>query len=283
MEKEIIRYPRIHGVSFSQDDIPTVFPPHWHNAAEFIVILKKGCKYRIDGKFYEPEPGDILLVWPRELHELLHTPQGSVAFIQFSSYLIESNSDFASASHFINECHLIKKGENPELTAKIEGLIYKIRDAVNQNIYFAETRCKVLVYEILLLIGDFVMKEHCQSLGGVHFSDRLWEYVRYACSYISEHSSENITQAEVAQKTGLSPYYFSKIFNEYTKMRFPEYLAGIRVQNAINLLENESISVTDCAFKSGFQSTTTFNKVFHEQTGCSPREYRKFLSQNKRM
>ncbi len=284
MEKEIIAYQHIRGVSFTQEDeTPTKFPPHWHNDAEFVLILKKGCKFRVDGKVFEPEEGDILLIWPRELHEIIHIPQNGMVFIQFSSYLIESNSDFAAASHFINGCHLISKKENAALTAKIEELIYKIRDMHDKKQYFTETRCKVVVYEILLLVGDFVMKEHRESLTNVNFSDRLWEYVRYACSYIAEHSAENITQSEVAQKTGLSQYYFSKLFNEYTKMSFPEYLAGIRVQKAIYLLENESLSVTDCGFEAGFQSTTTFNKIFHGRTGCSPREYRKFLSQNKKM
>lgn len=281
MEKEIIKYPHIHGVSFTEEEIPAVFPSHWHNAGEFSIVLKDGCKYKIDGKIYSPEKGDILLVWPRELHEVLHVPQGSMCFIQFSSYLLESNSDFAAASHFLNECHHIRQKENPELAAKIKDIIYQIRDLQKDTAYFAETRCKLLVYEILLILGEFILKEHQQSLGNENFSDRLWEYIRYACSYIAEHSAENITQAEVAEKTGLSQYYFSKLFNEYTKMSFPSYLAGIRVQNAINLLENESLSVTECAFEAGFQSTTTFNKLFHERTGCSPRQYRKMRSQNK--
>jgi AraC-like DNA-binding protein len=281
MEKEIIKYPHIHGVSFTEEGIPTSFPSHWHNAAEFSVVLKKGCKYKIDGKFFSPEPGDILLAWPRELHEVIYIPQKGMCFIQFSSYLLESNSDFAAASHFLNECHIIKSKENSEVTTKIADLIYQIRDMQKNTQYFTETRCKLLVYEVLLILGDFILKEYQQSLGNENFSDHLWDYIRYACSYIAEHSAENITQAEVAEKTGLSQYYFSKLFNEYTKMSFPSYLAGIRVQNAINLLENESLSVTECAFEAGFQSTTTFNKLFHERTGCSPREYRKMHSQSK--
>ena len=87
--------------------------------------------------------------------------------------------------------------------------------------------------------------------------------------------------ADAAAQIGLSPYYFSKLFNEYTQMTFPAYLAGIRVQNAINLLANVRYSITDCAFMSGFQSTTTFNKIFREATGCTPREYRKLHKQGR--
>ena len=98
---------------------------------------------------------------------------------------------------------------------------------------------------------------------------------RSAFKLIAERHTDNISQAEVASNIGLNPYYFSKLFNEYTEMSFPAYLSSVRVQSAINLLTDERLSITDCAFMSGFQSTTTFNKVFHEVTGCTPREYRK--------
>jgi AraC-like DNA-binding protein len=37
---------------------------------------------------------------------------------------------------------------------------------------------------------------------------------------------------------------------------------------------NENISITQAAFEVGFNSTSTFNRVFREVKGCSPREYR---------
>ena len=79
---------------------------------------------------------------------------------------------------------------------------------------------------------------------------------------------------------GLSTFYFSKLFNEYMGTSFPEYLSGIRVQNVINLLLNENLSITECAFMAGFQSTTRFNKAFREVTGSTPREYRKMHAIN---
>lgn len=275
MDKEIINYPQINGITLVENNIPQVFPSHWHNAAEFVLVLKDGCRYKIGDTLYKSTAGDILLVWPRELHELVKIPHESIVFIQFSSHLIENNTDLASATRFLNECHLISSKKNAELTKKIRKIFEKISDIYKKKNLFSETKCKLLVYEILVLIGEYAMKEFRQSLGEEHFSSRSWNYIRAACSYIAEHSAENITQTEVAEKVGLSPFYFSKLFNEYTKMAFPSYLSSIRVQNAINLLADENRSITECAYESGFQSTTAFNKLFHELTGCNPRDYRK--------
>ena len=279
MDKEIIRYTTVNGITVI-DNPAADFPSHWHNAGEFTLILKDGCRFRVADKEYEPKAGDLLLIWPRELHEVLNIPHKGSMFIQFASSLIENNSDLAAASRFFTDIHLISHEDEPELTDKIKEDMLAVRDLYNNKRHFIETRCKLLVYDSLLKIGEYVMNEHREFIGNDRFSEKSWDYIRAACNFISEHSSEDITQAEVADYVGLSTFYFSKLFNEYMGTSFPEFLSGIRVQNVINLLLNENLSITECAFMAGFQSTTRFNKAFREVTGCTPREYRKMHAIN---
>ena len=280
MDKEIIYFQNIHGVAVTDTTYLTEFPAHWHNAAEFTIVQKKGAKYKIGDILLEPGVGDIILVWPKELHEIVYMPRNGSMFIQFSSSLIENNTDLMAASRFFNQCHLISRRKNAEICSKLTNLIYEVQELYRSNTYFTETRCKQLIYDILLLIGEYVMNERREQIGTERFSDKSWDYIRHALSFIAEHASEDISEAQVAAAAGLSPYYFSKLFNEYTEMSFPDYLSGIRVQNAITLLVNEKLSITECAFQAGFQSTTRFNKVFRDITGTTPREYRKLHTHN---
>ena len=281
MDKEIINYDYIHGVAFAKDNVPTSFPSHWHNSAEFTLILKEGCEYKIGDEVFKPVPGDILFVWPSELHEIIKAPEGGYILVQFSSSLVESSTDIATAIRFLCKCHHITQEKEPVLTRKLSGLINKFMEIYESDQHFIETRCKIIIYNMLVLIGEYILEEHRELIGNEQFSDATWEYIRTACSFISEHSADDISQTDVASVTGLSPFYFSKIFKEYTQMSFPQYLSNIRVQNAINLLADEKLSITDCAFSAGFQSTTTFNKIFRETTGWTPREYRRLHSQTK--
>lgn len=273
--KEIIQFAAIHGITYVDENVPSAFPTHWHSAGEFMVIRKDGCRYRIGDTVYTAKSGDILMIWPCELHEVLHVPEEGSEFIQFSSTLIESNTDLASASGFLYACHHISAEEELELTAKIRQHFQEIGTFYRRNQYFSETRCKCSLYQILLLISEYVLQKQENKMDRSHTFDPSRNYIRSACNYISEHSAEDLSQAEVAAHTGISPYYFSRLFREYTQMTFPAYLSEIRVQNAMNLLADPSLSVTDCAFMAGFQSTTTFNKAFRELTGCTPREYRR--------
>ena len=275
MEKEIIKFPFVQGVSVIDRKTPEYFPPHWHNASEFTLILKDNCVYKIKDEVYHLNSGDILLIWPRELHEILSSPKEGSVFIQFSADIIENNLDLVSASKFMSACHVISAKKEPETAQILRDIIYEIGDIYSKKPSFSETKCKILIYRLLLVIGDYVMREQHEQNGPATFSTTSRNYIRSACNYIAEHSMEDISQAEVAAKIGLSPYYFSKLFKEYLQTSFPQYLTRIRLQNAITLLTEDSLSITECAYMAGFQSTTTFNKVFLESVGCSPREYRK--------
>ena len=275
MEKEIIKFATVQGVSVIDRKTPEYFPPHWHNASEFTLILKDNCVYKIKDKEYHLNSGDILLIWPRELHEIVSSPKEGSVFVQFSADIIENNLDLVSASKFMTALHVISAKKEPETAQILRDIIYEIGDIYSKKPSFSETKCKILIYRLLLVIGDYVMREKREQMGPSSFSTTSRNYIRSACNYIAEHSMEDISQAEVAAKIGLSPYYFSKLFKEYLQTSFPQYLTRIRLQNAITLLTEDSLSITECAYMAGFQSTTTFNKAFLESVGCSPREYRK--------
>lgn len=71
----------------------------------------------------------------------------------------------------------------------------------------------------------------------------------------------------------MSPSYFSRYFHETTGSSFSQYLNFVRTDNAIRLLRSgESGSVTDIALQCGFGTIRSFNRVFKELTGYSPKQ-----------
>ncbi len=271
--KEKITFDSPSAITLTDDEGPETFPAHWHNAAEFTLFLKDNCKYRVSGKLYQLNAGDIILAWPHQIHETVMVPRGGALFIQFSSTIIESNLDLVSISRFLYEKHSIFAKSEPELAEFIHDKIYEIKKIHTSSDPLSETKCKVCIYDILLKIGEKALEENKNRANeetGVG-----WDYIHAACRYIVENATENLTQADVAASVGLSTFYFSKLFKQHMHMSFPAYLASIRVRTAASLLMDESLSITECAFQAGFQSTTAFNRTFHDVTGYSPRDYRK--------
>ncbi|MBQ6589799.1 MAG: helix-turn-helix domain-containing protein [Butyrivibrio sp.] len=274
-EKETINFDGLSEISITDEETPEYYPAHWHNAMEFTIALKSGCKYRINGISYELKEGDVLLAWPQQIHETLFVPPKGAIFTQFSASIFENNMDLVSIARYLYDCHYFSNEEYPELTRFISDKVFEIRNIRISGNPLAETRCKICIYEILLKIGEFVLNDKKEEIEKTHASGSAWRYIHLACDYIIDNSTENITQAEVASRIGLSSYYLSKLFKSYMNMSFPAYLSNIRVRNAAKLLADDNLSITECAFQAGFQSTTAFNKAFHDITGYSPREYRK--------
>ncbi len=274
---EKIQFNTHSSISVTSDaDNPEHFPPHWHNAAEFTLIRKDGCFYRVGDVTYALNRGDILLVWPHQVHETIKIPAEGAVFIQFPAVLIESHLDLVSISRFLYDCNSISHDKNGELAEFVADKIFEIQKIHNSSDPLSETKCKLCIYEILCKTGEYVLAKTRGAYNPAGPSGSTsWSYIHAACTYIVENAAENLTQAQVASHVGLSTFYFSKLFKQYMHMSFPAYLSNLRVKSAASLLLDETLSITECAFRAGFQSTTAFNKAFHDITGYSPREYRK--------
>ena len=57
-------------------------------------------------------------------------------------------------------------------------------------------------------------------------------------------------------------------------MSFNDYINRLRVQAAQDLLRSTDRPVTEVMLEVGFESQSTFNRVFRDIQGITPREYR---------
>ena len=101
-----------------------------------------------------------------------------------------------------------------------------------------------------------------------------------ARQYIGANSHEDLSLAGVARQVGMSTCHFCKRFRKVTGVNFTRYVSCVRVEKAKNLLLNPNSRVSEIAFEVGFQSLTSFNRVFKVIAGQSPTEYRRHLFTN---
>jgi len=88
-------------------------------------------------------------------------------------------------------------------------------------------------------------------------------------------TDENLSIRNLSEMMMIPQHVLSKAINESLGMNFRSYLNIHRIDEAKRLLsENAEMSVLEIAFKTGFNSKSSFNQVFLKQTGKTPREYR---------
>ena len=273
--KEHIRYDAVQDIAAVNSRGMFHYPSHWHTSAEFVLALEDGCLYRIDNEEYRLSRGDMLLIWPRECHELLSVPENGTLFVQFSDSLLESNRDLAFALPFPVPLHRLSRAELPALTGTLAQMMQEIMSIYLSEDLFRETRCKLVVYQMLLLLAEHMSSAKIRQSESPDFSRETLAQIRKACAYIDDHYAEDLHQADVAGAVGLSSCYFSRTFRRYMQSSFPEYLARVRLHAAKQLLADSALSITECAYLAGFQSLTTFNRVFADMVHVTPRRFRR--------
>lgn len=120
--------------------------------------------------------------------------------------------------------------------------------------------------------------EVCKKLKNFIASDRQSSYnklVDEAKEYISANFGDNeISITKICQHLHISSGYFSNIFKKETKMTFVNYLMGVRMDAAQELLATTDLKAFEIAERVGFADPNYFSFCFRKKFGVSPKEYR---------
>lgn len=94
-------------------------------------------------------------------------------------------------------------------------------------------------------------------------------------SYVLENLSyESLDCKSVAQHVHLNQDYLSRLFKAQTQISLKSYIIKTRMSLASQLLTGTSLSVSKIAMSCGYSHMTHFSKMFKQETGMTPFEYR---------
>ena len=93
--------------------------------------------------------------------------------------------------------------------------------------------------------------------------------------YIREHYREDISLADLAERCGLHPNYFHKLYTNAFGKTPAQKLLACRIAAAKMALLTGNKSMAEIAAACGFSSQTYFGYKFKQATGRTPLQYRK--------
>jgi putative ABC transport system permease protein len=91
------------------------------------------------------------------------------------------------------------------------------------------------------------------------------------------YQDPELTLSSLAEKLELGPHELSRILNTVLKKSFNDFINEYRVQDAIRKMQDPAyghITLLGIAYESGFNSQSTFNRIFKHITGKSPLDYK---------
>jgi AraC-like DNA-binding protein/ligand-binding sensor protein len=155
----------------------------------------------------------------------------------------------------------------------------EIRKAWEKNPFIAREKYNAIV-RLLTFFADQLSALSNQLV--TEKSNSEPPLVLKAREYINNHKTEELSLADVAKAAGASVFHFCKVFHKATGLKFTDYVARVRLEEARTRLLNPNLRVSEIAYDVGFQSLTQFNRTFKRVFGQSPSEFRARLSSHKR-
>ena len=96
-----------------------------------------------------------------------------------------------------------------------------------------------------------------------------------ALDYIHRHYRDaEFTQQQVADKLDFSSVYLSILFRKELNMSFLEYVTKCRIDLARQLLLHSNKKVYEISQEVGYLTSQYFSRIFKQQTGVTPAEFR---------
>jgi len=92
--------------------------------------------------------------------------------------------------------------------------------------------------------------------------------------WLDRHFLDRVTISDLAQKASLSRAHFTELFTTLTGISPKKYIIQLRLNQAMALLEETDLSITDVSIRTGFNHLAHFDRLFHDNTGMSPNKYR---------
>ena len=130
--------------------------------------------------------------------------------------------------------------------------------------------------------SDIMLEEYIfeifEKLSGTKTNTQFPKWVTSIREILHERYNDNISLAEIAHELGIHPVHLSRDFKKYYQCNIGEYIRKLRLQNALLLLKNNSVKLTEIAYLCGFSDQSHFLRWFKNFTGYSPSAYKKKFS-----
>ena len=254
------------------------YQTHWHSYGEILLVGPGETNiYSIGKNTYELVQDDLVIVWPMEMHSIVDADRNEALVIQFSNAFINSLFDLRRIMHMYRNLHIICVHTHPELAARLKAITFQMKDIFFSERQDREIRCCMLLMEFMLTLFEY-RKELSPELtdeDGYGYNNDVRRRMRAVTDYIKNNlTADDLSQGAMAEMAGISRDYFSRIFKNVTGMNYSKWLNMIRLERATELLAGEGRTLTEIAMLSGFQSIPSFNRVFREEKGMAPGEYR---------
>lgn len=261
---------------FSRKKAAFNFPLHTHEEMELNLIIKGAGLQRIVGDHIgEVGEVELVLVGPNLPHgwfsQTSLEEDALEVTIQFSKELF--SQDLLDKDQFRSIKKLFEAAKRgisfaPATIALVKDRIIALEKRTGFDSFL----------QLLSLLHDLSIARNADLLSDPSFSKEMVSYdsrrLERAFELMNRKFGHPITLGEIAQVANMSEASFSRFIKAHTGLTFTENLTEIRLGHVARMLISTQQTISEIAYKCGFNNMANFNKLFKRRKGCTPKEFK---------
>ena len=245
---------------------------------EIVEVLSGKIDIQVGTELLSATPGEFVYIPPRMVCSAdARDGEASMRAIVFDTSILEANMEHFDTEIFSlfevqskNRFSVFKKGHPVYDTLKMY-----MSESYDE--YLAKDVCYMLpIRANIYLMMTALLRYYC---GSKDESDRMIYHnvlrLRPVITYIGENYCDKIYVERLSDMINVSPDYFTKMFKSSIGKTPIEYINGLRVNKAMELLYTTDKSMADISEEIGFCNPNYFHKIFKQYINQSPLAYRK--------
>ena len=246
---------------------------HWHVEYEIIRILSGEFTVTLDEKSFLAKEGDVIFIHSGILHSGIPVNCVYQCIVFDMNAFLKLNSLCADyIQQIVHQDILIYH----HFTSRYPEILHTV------NVLFAAMVEKKPGYE-LSVIGQFyhffgiVFGNHyyLDSLPKARRDYKRILQLKQVVEFIEKNYATQITLQQLSDSVSMSPKYFCRFFSEMTHQTPMDYLNRQRIEQACYQLSTTDDSITDIAYRNGFNDLSYFIRTFKRYKGTTPGKYKK--------
>ena len=242
---------------------------HYHEFCKILLLLSGSGGYYVDGRRYQLQAGDIVLLGNRSIHK----PEME-AGVPYERIIIYVDPGFLQRSS-TPECDLLsvfsgEKGHVLRLSENRRKKIFQLAAVLEEDLKSTDFGKDILstsgLLRLTVELGRARARQDDSDSGPMMpSSDRIRDIIRY----IDSHLAEDIDIDGIAGAFFVSKYHMMRQFREETGTTIHLYLTRKRLMLARSLIEG-GMKATEACYRSGFRSYSSFTRACAKHFGATP-------------
>lgn len=278
----------------NEDEKVTVMPrteysvtPHRHQFIELVYTRSGEGVHTVNGQSYHVSAGDMLLINYNQMHSIEVESSFELVNFLFTPAFISSSlltsENIADVFAFTLSGEVGEDFDLPIPIAHFRGKEYMEIEAIVSSM-IKEYENKNQGYRSMLkaqmqMIFCMMMRNIREQESEIP-NATLHKITPEILHYIDINCFDKLTLRNLAEKCFYTPNYFSRVFKETCGKSLTEYIKEKRITEAMRLLAETDMPITEISEIVGYSDRKAFYKFFKQMTANTPAEYRQKFNAN---